>query len=47
MCVDGAAKISHDAYSVEIKSGETILLPAVIKSYEITSKNATLLEVYV
>lgn len=47
MCVDGAAKISHDAYSVEIKSGETILLPAAIKSYEITSKNATLLEVYV
>ncbi len=29
------------------KEGETILLPEVIEYYEISSKNAMLLEVYV
>ncbi len=47
MCVDGEATIKTAKYSETIKKGETILLPAAIKSYEIDSKNATLLEVYV
>ncbi len=47
MCVDGDAEILVDGVSESIKKGETILLPAVIKDYEIVSKNATLLEVYV
>lgn len=47
MCVDGEAEIITDGFAENIKKGETILLPAVIENYEISSKNATLLEVYV
>lgn len=47
MCVDGDAKITVNGSSEDIKKGETILLPASIKDYQITSKKATLLEVYV
>ena len=47
MCVEGHAKIEVDKCVVELKTGETILLPAVIKTYKIDAKNATLLEVYV
>lgn len=47
ICVDGEAEINAENYSEVIKKGETILVPAVITSYQIVSKNATLLEVYV
>jgi mannose-6-phosphate isomerase len=47
MCVEGIAEITANGFSEPIKKGETILLPAAIKDYEINSKNATLLEVYV
>ncbi|SFZ92645.1 mannose-6-phosphate isomerase [Flaviramulus basaltis] len=47
MCVEGDAEITANGFSEVIKKGETILLPAVIDNYEINSKNATLLEVYV
>lgn len=47
MCVDGEAKITANGVSETIKKGETLLLPAAIKSYNITSESATLLEVYV
>ena len=47
MCVEGEAEIFTNGFSESIKKGETILLPAVIENYEISSKNATLLEVYV
>jgi mannose-6-phosphate isomerase len=47
MCIEGEAKILTDGFSESIKKGETILLPAIIENYEISSKNATLLEVYV
>ncbi|MCX7550605.1 type I phosphomannose isomerase catalytic subunit [Xanthomarina sp. F2636L] len=47
MCVEGEAIISTGAYKEPIKKGETILIPANIQAFEITSKNATLLEVYV
>ena len=47
MCVDGEAKITTNNISETIKKGETILLPAAIKSYQISSKKAKLLEVYV
>ncbi|NMH86418.1 type I phosphomannose isomerase catalytic subunit [Flavivirga algicola] len=47
MCVEGAAEILVNGVSEPIKKGETILLPAAIKDFEIASKNATLLEVYV
>jgi len=47
MCVAGEAEIKTDVASEIIKKGETVLLPATIQSYQITSKNARLLEVYV
>lgn len=47
ICVEGEAKITTDTYSEVIKKGETILIPAVINSYQIISNDATLLEVYV
>ncbi|MEN3322581.1 type I phosphomannose isomerase catalytic subunit [Mariniflexile soesokkakense] len=46
MCVDGEGEIKANGFSEVIKKGETILLPAAIKAYEIVSKEATLLEVY-
>ncbi len=47
ICVDGEATIKSANYSETIKKGETILLPAAIKTYQIDSKNGTVLEVYV
>jgi mannose-6-phosphate isomerase len=47
MCVDGDAKITVNGNSEDIKKGQTLLIPASIKDYQITSKKATLLEVYV
>ncbi|AUP78248.1 type I phosphomannose isomerase catalytic subunit [Flavivirga eckloniae] len=47
MCVEGDAEIVVNGVSESIKKGETLLLPAAITDYEIASKNATLLEVYV
>jgi mannose-6-phosphate isomerase len=47
MCVDGEAEISTDMFSEKIKKGETLLVPAIIKIYQITAENAKLLEVYV
>ncbi len=47
MCVEGSAKICSKTYSVNFKKGETVLVPAAVKHFEIKTKNATLLEVYV
>ena len=47
ICVDGEANIITDMFSETIKKGETLLLPAALKTFQITSKNAKLLEVYV
>lgn len=47
MCVEGEAQIKTSNTKESIKMGETLLLPAAIHHYEITSKNAKLLEVYV
>ncbi len=47
MCMEGEVEISNHLFSEKIKKGETILLPAAIKSYQITAENAKLLEVYV
>nr|WP_321247436.1 type I phosphomannose isomerase catalytic subunit [uncultured Psychroserpens sp.] len=47
MCVEGEALIETETTSEFINQGETILLPAVIETYKITSTNAKLLEVYV
>ena len=47
ICVDGEATISANGVTEHLKTGETILLPAAIKDYEINTKKAILLEVYV
>ena len=47
MCVDGEANIKTKSHSESIVKGETVLIPAAIKEYSITTNNAKLLEVYV
>ncbi len=47
MCVDGEAQFSSNGYNETVKKGETILLPAAIKTYSIQAKDAKLLEVFV
>ncbi len=47
LCVSGEAEISANGFKEQIKKGETVLLPAAMKSYQITAQNAKLLEVYV
>ncbi len=47
ICVDGEANIKTDSHLETIKKGETILLPASIKNYSISSNSSILLEVYV
>ena len=45
MCVKGEATITNDWGSVQVKKGETVLLPAASKAVEISTDGATLLEV--
>jgi len=47
LCVNGEVEITTEHSTEIIKKGETVLLPAAIESYQITSKKARLLEVYV
>ncbi|WP_452223132.1 type I phosphomannose isomerase catalytic subunit [Lacinutrix chionoecetis] len=47
LCVDGEATVTTSGGSETIKRGETILLPAAIKSFTIAANQAELLEVYV
>jgi mannose-6-phosphate isomerase len=47
LCVDGEAIINFEGFSETIKKGETILIPSVLKQFNIEANNAKLLEVYV
>lgn len=47
ICVEGEASFEVDSEIEKISKGETILIPAAIKDFYISSKNANLLEVYV
>lgn len=47
MCVDGEATIKNESFSEHIKKGDTVLLPASIKEYTVSSSYGKLLEVYV
>lgn len=47
ICVEGELKIKTEYYSTKIKKGETLLIPAMIKEFNLSSENAKLLEVYV
>ena len=47
ICVEGSAKIITENYSETINTGETVLMPAALSNFEISTENAKLLEVYV
>lgn len=47
MAVDGAAVFEVDGKLTELSFGETLLIPACMKHFKITSVNARLLEVYI
>ena len=47
MAVDGAAVFEIDGKATELSFGETLLIPASMKHFKITSSNARLLEVYI
>ncbi len=46
MCVDGGFEIEYDGTKYQYKKGDTILIPAVMKSYALKGK-ASLLEIYI
>ncbi|MFC4721078.1 type I phosphomannose isomerase catalytic subunit [Geojedonia litorea] len=47
ICTEGEATIHCSNSLTTLKKGETVLIPAGIKSFEISAENVTLLEVYV
>ncbi|NNL60990.1 MAG: hypothetical protein HKO72_06595 [Flavobacteriaceae bacterium] len=47
LCIDGEARIIVNGTSETIQKGETVLMPAGLKSFNIVAENAELLEVYV
>ncbi len=47
MCVDGKVEVSTDNSTTTISKGETVLIPASIKDYNLKADYAKLLEVYV
>jgi len=47
MCVEGTASMEVDGTITEFSMGETILIPACIETFSISSNHAKLLEVYI
>ena len=47
MCVDGEVEINTGNFNEVVSKGETILIPAAIKTFKLKTNNAKLLEVYV
>jgi mannose-6-phosphate isomerase len=47
MCVEGEVDISAGFYTETLRTGETILLPAITEEIAFNSNNAKLLEVYI
>jgi mannose-6-phosphate isomerase len=47
MCVSGSLSIEHKSNIYNLKTGETVLLPAVIKQVKIKSKDAKVLEIVI
>ena len=47
MCVEGNASLEVDGALTEISIGETVLIPASIETFSISSNHAKLLEVYI
>ncbi|WP_138432912.1 type I phosphomannose isomerase catalytic subunit [Winogradskyella algicola] len=47
VCVEGETQVAVDGYTETLKMGETVLVPATMKSALFNGKNAKLLEVYI
>lgn len=47
MCVEGTASIEVDGTVTELSIGETVLVPACIERFSISSNDAKLLEIYI
>ncbi|RSK39209.1 type I phosphomannose isomerase catalytic subunit [Mangrovimonas spongiae] len=47
MCVEGDAQIVSENKTVELQAGETVLLPAALKTFKIKAESTKLLEVYI
>tara|TARA_B110000090_G_scaffold209472_1_gene266175 strand:+ start:1755 stop:2717 length:963 start_codon:yes stop_codon:yes gene_type:complete len=47
MCVEGSAIVKIEGHQTEFSKGETVLIPAGIKSFSISANHAKLLEVYI
>ncbi len=47
MCIEGAATLSGYEFEETISFGETILIPASLKQFDIITKNVKLLEVFI
>jgi mannose-6-phosphate isomerase len=47
MCVEGVVNIKTNNTVNSLITGETLLIPAIIKKVKIESNNAVLLEIYI
>lgn len=47
MCIEGAATLSGYEFEETIKFGETVLIPASLKQFDVITKNVKLLEVFI
>ena len=47
MCVEGSAIVKIEGHQTEFSKGETVLIPAGIKTFSISANHAKLLEVYI
>jgi len=47
MFLEGEGTIIVNKYSEKFKEGDTVLIPALIKSIEIISKSTIILEIYI
>jgi len=46
MCIEGSFELSYDGETYQYKKGDTVLIPAAMKSYNIKGK-ASILEIYI
>ena len=47
MCVEGETKVAVDGHTETLKMGESVLVPATMRTALFNGKNAKLLEVYI
>ena len=47
MCTEGEAVFSGYEFEEKVTLGETVLIPAALKEFDIKTKNAKLLEVFI